>query len=203
MIKLKYNLLEFFNHLEDDETFILECALNGFKKMTITDLLESGYTANLVERKKNISVLSASAKWMIKIFYNSGKFQTSPFLKNRSGASFTDEKLQGYIRNDPISENDIKNILFDLLTKAHLNLDMICPAMAGMELWNGPAELRQLVMDMGSLDNSTQSQFRQSTILDIQLDEGPALSQLRQLATSPFLPQSNAFSQALAEYDQL
>jgi hypothetical protein len=124
-----------------------------FNKITITDLLASGCIFNAVELEENVPFLHVAAIQLVLSFYDIiGKFQPKTWTPEQT-PSFTDKKLQKYIRKEPISEKDVKNVIFDLLTKANLNLDMIAPAIPEF------------------------------------VDEGPALSQLRQI------------SQALAEYD--
>ncbi|MBA2367733.1 MAG: F-box-like domain-containing protein [Candidatus Protochlamydia sp.] len=179
LVKLNYNSAEFFKKLSNFHHekrkdilthHLLRSIFTKIEGLRIRDYIRSGCKFNLAEEKN--SFLITAAELLLKIFYDNSdhKFQyqsyaIEQFDKLEHSATFQDEQLKKYIRKEPFSELEVKNIIFDLLVEANLKLNQICPA-----------------IDMAK--------------------EGTALSQLEQIASSLLLPQPNAFSQALIEYDE-
>ena len=146
MIKQGYDLSQFFtvytNHFKEKgktplDKFLIQPLLRILTiqdRITISDYLWSGCEFNIAE-KENGSFLMKATKIITRYFYDksTGKFQLGPdmikFIKQQS--AFTDQNLQRYLRKDPISEDDITNVFFELLLNADLDLDMICPEIPG------------------------------------------------------------------------
>jgi hypothetical protein len=175
MIKLHYDLSSFFRtYTTPSEKYVysvsqfVQTLFSDVNELSITDYLASGCDFHAVEVEGQVSLFSLTARYLVRLFYRTGTFQIHPAkaVEVANRPYFTDELLQKHIRKAPISEEEVKNLVLDLLTKTHLDLNMVGPRMR------------------------------------IGVESGPALSQLRQLASSPHLAQPNAFSEALKEYDQ-
>ncbi len=148
MVKLGYKETSFVMR-----SMIISEMLIPFSQLKVNGLKISDYVANgnfFLSSLSDSLVLLDITKKCYPLFYSKGTFEslthskkeTEPLsldwvgllslewvgLSNNSGSvSFSDEKLQKHIRKGPFSEEDLKELILDLLTKVGLDLDKIYP----------------------------------------------------------------------------
>ncbi len=173
MIKLKYDVSDayfikgdfYFRNDVPAEPLLKEFIFSPMHNpiLKVTDFMANRWLFTPPKFEISNRMLLSIAETHSTPFYHTGQFQALQ-IPLPPEVPFSDEKLQKYIRKSPFSEEDLKELILDLLTKVGFDLDEIYPQ-------NGL------------------------------LNEGSLLSQFRQQVD--VLPKPNAFSQALAEYDQM
>ena len=129
MTKLNYDMSDTFNKISsvnpsDIVKFVSLGICNG---VTYTNFISSGCIFNRTELSDSkFSFLHAFLP-RLELYYQTGKFKIS---SNMYCDPFIDPKLKS--QPNTFSETDLKNFILDLLTKAELDLDRVCPT---QELW--------------------------------------------------------------------
>jgi hypothetical protein len=183
MIKLNYDLSAFFEaacYPRDDRgvitfrsqafLFFAQHALcSQVEGITLGDYVKCGLQFNLIEHVAKASLLLGVAGLLLQWYNEEKKFEcTVPIFEGCKHIP----SVHAHMRKVSPTEEEVKNLIFDLLTKADLDLNLFCQAD-----WFQPP-----IPGMA---------------------DGPALSLFRTIANSDFLPQPNAFSQALKEFDPI
>jgi hypothetical protein len=148
IVKLGYHTLPFLNKLlvlfprllADITTGLMFGCCKGIK---ISSLIKSGFTPHLVElQQPHFSVLQQFLPHFAGFYSTKGRFEAPPLLG--ATPSFSDEKLQKHIRKGPFSEEELKEFIFDLLTRSHINLYVSCPELGPFRAGTALSQLRQL-----------------------------------------------------------
>ncbi len=168
MIKLGYKSRVISSIIASDTFISATAMLTSFIQLKVNGLKISDYIASGYRFNGGARVLFPITEACHLLFYSTGTFESPTDLNDSDPVSFSDEKLEKYIRKRPFSEEDLKEFILDLLTKVGFNLDEIYPE---TDYFN--------------------------------FKEGTLLSQFRQLVDTVHFPKPNAFSKALAEYDQM
>ncbi len=147
IIKLGYknnhNILGF-----DFLTSFIQIKVNGFKisdyGLNIHHHIPDGSSLSM-PRKSSRQVLFSITEKCYQLFYSKGTFESPISPSDSAPVSFSDEKLQKYIRKGPLSEDDLKDFILDLLTNTRVNLDEIYPEMASLKESTLLSQFRQFI----------------------------------------------------------
>jgi hypothetical protein len=171
LIKLHYDLTDFFTSLNDDQKeMIISFAIGGELDITLSDYVQSGCAFSSLERNtknssSNYSMLLATLRTALNC-YPERKFSLKGLQEMFGSSSFKDERLVSLKRKQPFSENDLIQFLRDLMFNCKLNLDIKVSGM-GMD----------------------------------RVPEGSAIARFEWITHNcPFLPKNNAFKVVLDEY---
>lgn len=148
IVKLGYHTLPFLNKvlvlsprfLADITTGLMFGCCKGIKT---SSLIKSGFAPHLAElQQPHFSVLQQFLPHFAGFYSAKGRFEAPPLLGDTP--SFSDEKLQRHIRNGPFSEEELKEFIFDLLTRSRINLYVSCPVLGSLRAGTALSQLRQL-----------------------------------------------------------
>jgi hypothetical protein len=144
LIKLHYNVPELFR-CQTCQALIKKCLFMACSGITIGDYLKCGIDFSTLDWNTpipdipefNHSFLFESFETLAYSLYPAilqGMNATFVSPNRIPSSAFTDKKLDGYKRTDPVSEEEVKQFLRDLVFNCNLNLEM------QMQFLNGPTQ---------------------------------------------------------------
>ncbi len=143
MVKLGYKETSYVTR-----SLITSNILTSFSQLKVNGLKLSDYVANgnffLPVASIDLIFLDIMKK-CYQLFYSTGTFASPTHPNDSDPVSFSDEKLQKHIRKGPFSEDDLKELILDLLTKVGFNLDEIYPERDSLKEGTLLSQFRQLV----------------------------------------------------------
>ncbi len=119
--------------------------LTSFSQLKVNGLKISDYIASGFRFHPSDRVLFHITEACYQLFYSKGTFASPDHSSNTALVSLSDKKLQKLIRKSPFSEDDLKELIFDLLTKVGFNLDKIYPETGYLKKGTLLSQFRQFV----------------------------------------------------------
>ncbi len=135
MIKLKHDLSQFFQEATEKNAntlllklFTYPLKTNSFNGIKMSDYLASGYSLNVEKLGLKFEPFPCILMSYFEDCYSTGQFQIPFYYYFENDAFVNDnEKLTKYIRKTPVSENDLKEFILDVLIHEEKN-PMFYPA---------------------------------------------------------------------------